>query len=723
MQLKVTVTFLISILFSFLKPQETRTPLAKPHCQKECGDIIIPYPFGIGAGCYLDKAFEVLCIPIFPKVPLLVFLDGSAISHISLDHAVVQVERQPNVYCYNKSGEDPSTSVSVHLNQQFSISYTRNKFVAIGCDIFAYIIDSGSRNYTSGCASLCDDPNPIVGLTATSCSSVGCCQTTLPKDITSFHMQIFSINTFNRSWTTKPCSIAFLVDKDFSGYTFNISEHIHPDFYAFPTVYNWVIGNITFHEARERGNLVCSINSDCIDNAEGLGYWCHCKHGYQGNPYLPSGCQDINECEDPNTSPCQNGAVCFNTPGNYSCRCPIGLVSDGNEPGDGCTHKKARHRIYVAVSLATTSAAGALILIAFGSLLYLKLKRLRRNNVKQKFFKRNGGLVLQELITSSTASALKTKLFSTKEIMKAIDNFNESRVLGKGGQGTVYKGMLPDGSIVAVKKSNIVDEDQVGRFVNEVLILSQINHRNIVKLLGCCLEYEVPLLVYEYVSNGNLSHHIRNEGGVPKLSWESRLQIAGEVAGALSYLHSCASTAIFHRDIKSDNILLDENYRAVVSDFGLSRTISLGKTHLTVMVGGTFGYLDPDYFRSGQFTEKSDVYAFGVVLAELLTGRKAISSSSSDEGLVNYFQALMKQNSPFEIHDALVANDHDGQIGEILAVAKLAQRCLHWNTKKRPIMKEVAAVLYQLRRKQYRPPSPKKLKGQLLLIKERIQYT
>ncbi|KAK3000587.1 hypothetical protein RJ639_021020 [Escallonia herrerae] len=623
MQLKVAVILLFSILFSFLEPQETRTPLAKPHCQRECGDVIIPYPFGIGAGCYHDKAFQVSCIHVLRGLFLPMFLDGTPILHISLDDAVVHVERRPSVYCYDESGQDPKTSVSVHLNQQFSISYTRNKFVAIGCDIFAYVIDWGSRNYTSGCASLCDDPNPIVGLTATSCSSVGCCQTTLPKYITSFDMRMFSINTFNRSWTTKPCSIAFFVDnKNVSDYTFNISEHITSDSFFFPIVYNWVIGNISCHEALKRGNLVCSTDSDCIDNIEGLGHWCHCKQGYHGNPYLPSGCQDINECEDPYSSPCQNGAVCINTPGNYSCRCQNGFVSDGNEHGHGCRHKQARSLVDLVISLATTSAAGALILIAFGSFLYLKLERLKRNNVKRKFFTRNGGLVLQDqLITSSTASALKTKLFSTKEIMKATDNFNESRVLGKGGQGTVYKGMLPDGSIVAVKKSNIVDEDQVGRFVNEILILSQINHRNMVKLLGCCLEYEVPLLVYEYVSNGTL-HIISETRGI-------RLQIAGEVAGALSYLHSCASTAISHRDIKSDNILLDENYRAV--------------------------------------------------------------------------------NSLFEIHDALAAND--GQIGEIFVVAKLAQRCLHWNAKKRQIMKVAAAVLDQLRRKQYQPPSPKKLKG------------
>ncbi|KAK3025068.1 hypothetical protein RJ639_044872 [Escallonia herrerae] len=278
---------------------------------------------------------------------------------------------------------------------------------------------------------------------------------------------------------------------------------------------------------------------------------------------------------------------------------------------------------------------------------------------------------------------------------KATDTFNEILVLGMGGQGTAYKGMLSDGSIVAVKKSNIVGEDQVARFINEVLILSQINHRNIVRLLGCCLEYEVPLLAYEFVSNGTLSYHLCDEKHVPKLSWENRLRTAGEVAGALAYLHSWVSPTIYHRDIKSDKILLDENYRAVVSDFGLSRLIPLSKTHLTIVVGGTLVTWIFSTSPSRQFTDKSGVYAFGIVLAELLTGRGAISSSSSDEGL-------------FEVLDTLVVDE--GLEEEILAFAKLAQRCLNLTAKKRPVMKEAAAILDQLTRILERPLLPQKFK-------------
>jgi len=292
------------------------------------------------------------------------------------------------------------------------------------------------------------------------------------------------------------------------------------------------------------------------------------------------------------------------------------------------------------------------------------------------------------------------KLFTAEELQRATDDYNQSRFLGQGGYGTVYKGMLPDGTIVAVKKSKHLDRNQIETFVNEVVILSQINHRNIVKLLGCCLETETPLLVYEYIHNGTLSQHIHGKDRDSSLSWESRLRIACEVAGAVAYMHFSASIPIFHRDIKPSNILLDNNYSAKVSDFGTSRSIPLDKTHLTTAVGGTFGYMDPEYFQSSQFTDKSDVYSFGVVLVELITGRKPITFNDEDEGqnMTAHFISAMKENQLSQILDNAVVKE--ARQDDILTIANLAMRCLRLNGKKRPTMKEVSMELEALRKVQ-----------------------
>ncbi|GLT46731.1 hypothetical protein SLA2020_204670 [Shorea laevis] len=324
------------------------------------------------------------------------------------------------------------------------------------------------------------------------------------------------------------------------------------------------------------------------------------------------------------------------------------------------------------------------------------LKKRRKMKLRRQFFKQNGGLLLQQQLSSTKGNVEKTKIFSIKELERATDNFNRNRILGQGGQGTVYKGMLVDGRIVAIKRSKVLDKEKVKDFINEVVILTQINHRNIVTLLGCCLETEVPLLVYEFISNGTLFQYMHDENEDFPLSWERRLIIALEVASAISYLHSAASIPIYHRDIKSSNILLDEKCRAKVSDFGTSRSIAVDQTHLTTNVQGTFGYLDPEYYQSSQFTEKSDVYSFGVVLIELLTGEKPISLARAEEGrsLASHFILSMEENNLFNILDARV---RDGcAYEEIKRVAELAYRCLSLSGKKRPRMIEVAMELEQI---------------------------
>ena len=336
-----------------------------------------------------------------------------------------------------------------------------------------------------------------------------------------------------------------------------------------------------------------------------------------------------------------------------------------------------------------------LLIFSFG--LYKVVRKQLDIRVKKRFFKRNGGLLLQQQISSDKIAFEKTKIFTSDELEKATDNFNKNRILGQGGQGTVYKSMLNDGKIVAVKKSKIIDENQLEQFINEIVILSQINHRNVVGILGCCLETEVPLLVYEFISNGTLFQLIHDQNSEFPLSWEMRLRIALEVSGALSYLHSACSIPIYHRDIKSTNILLDDKYKAKVSDFGTSRSISIDQTHLTTIVQGTFGYLDPEYFQSSQFTEKSDVYSFGVVLVELLTGQKPISSTRSPEekSLATHFILSLQESRLFDILDARVVKE--GRKEDIMTFAKLAGRCLNLNGRKRPTMKEVTTEIDNIR--------------------------
>jgi len=344
------------------------------------------------------------------------------------------------------------------------------------------------------------------------------------------------------------------------------------------------------------------------------------------------------------------------------------------------------------------SGVSGSILALVGGTLYLccTLKKRKLNKLKEHFFQLNGGMLLQQQIGRHSDSNELTKIFTVEELKEATNNFNEEMVLGEGGEGTVYKGILPDNRTVAIKKSRISNPNQIEHFINEVILLCQINHRNVVKLLGCCLETEVPLLVYEFVPNGTVYDHLHDQTKSLRLTWKRRLQIAVETGGALAYLHSATHAPIIHRDVKTSNILLDHNLTAKVSDFGASKIIPLDRSQLTTLVMGTLGYLDPQYFHSSQLTEKSDVYSFGVVLVELLTGEKALCFERPEayRNLAVHFLSSMNEGRLLDIVDSRIMDE--ANVEQLMDVANIASHCLRLKGEERPTMREVAMGLEEI---------------------------
>uniref|UniRef100_A0A0D9XHU8 Protein kinase domain-containing protein n=1 Tax=Leersia perrieri TaxID=77586 RepID=A0A0D9XHU8_9ORYZ len=660
-------------------------------CQARCGDIDIPYPFGIGPNCYREEGFEIACSKSGSAYVATLAAANRAITVKNLSvqpHPVVKVMLPVAYKCYNSSDKVTEKffgEVDLNNNNVYRISDSRNMFVVIGCNTLSYTNNGKSEGnlhygslYYTGCVSYCND-----SLSAQDgmCAGVGCCHVDISPGLTD---NVVSFGPWSRSFQIdfSPCDYSFLVDKE--EYEFRRSDLKMDLNRTMPVWLDWAIrdGNTTMitcppPDQKPTGPYACvSANSECVNSTNGPGYYCTCQKGYEGNPYEDDptkGCKDIDECTAPNKDvlyPCYG--VCNNIPGDYECHCRTGY----QHSGDGPKSQKCSSKFPLAARLALGITLGFSLLIVTILFTLMMLQKRKMN----EYFKRNGGSVLQKLDN--------IKIFSKDEIKKITKN--NSEVLGQGGFGKVYKGTLDDNTMVAVKTSIEVNEARREDFTNEVIIQSQMMHTNIIKLLGCCLEVDVPMLVYEFAAKGNLQDILHGDANIP-LSVDLRLDIAVESAEGLRYMHSSTNRTIRHGDIKPANILLTDKFTPKISDFGTSKLLTADKD-FTMFVVGSMGYID-------HLTQKSDVYSFGVVLLELITRKPTIYGENCS--LIIEFQKVYDQeNGARTMIDKEITNEDDILILE--EIGRLAMECLKEKVEQRPDMKEVAERLVMLRRSRKR---------------------
>ncbi|PIN00709.1 Serine/threonine protein kinase [Handroanthus impetiginosus] len=305
------------------------------------------------------------------------------------------------------------------------------------------------------------------------------------------------------------------------------------------------------------------------------------------------------------------------------------------------------------------------------------------------------------------ADESEARTFSLAYLAAATENFKAENFLGEGGFGKVYKGRLPDtGEIVAVKQLDRNGFQGAREFIVEVLTLSMADHPNLVKLIGYCAEGDQRLLVYEYMPLGSLEDHLHDPRPNRKtLDWNTRMKIAAGAAQGLEYLHDKMKQPIIYRDLKCSNILLGEGYHPKLSDFGLAKVGPSGdQTHVSTRVMGTYGYCAPDYAMTGQLTFKSDIYSFGVVLLEIITGRRAIDDTrtGSETNLVAWARPLFKDRKKFhQMADPALEGQYPGRgLYQALAIAAM---CVQEQPNMRPLIADIVTALNFLASQKYDP--------------------
>ncbi|PIA50241.1 hypothetical protein AQUCO_01300761v1, partial [Aquilegia coerulea] len=599
---------------------------------------MVPYPFGLEDSDGCSKNSSYMLTRNHNFTPPILFFGNIPILTISVENATAIVHVYTAYTCYDESGVESEFNQFLNLaDWPFTISSALNTFMAIGCDTLA-LLSYEDNQLGTGCFSTCDN-------------------STLIGDRTQITQVVEPCSDFGCCQTKIPEGLKYLeihlssmsnhsdilvsnpCDYAFltAGPNANLVNGLNNNTVSSEIVLDWTVGDTTCEEVTS----ICGPNANCINSKYSSGYRCSCMQGYTGNPFTSEGCQ---------------GSI---------------------------------HTIY-------------LIFLCIFQLLTLLMACLPENRneypCKGKCENTPGNYTCH---CSFGYGGDVSKSIKKTQLEKATDNFDARKLLGEGGNGCVYKGVV-DKTEIAVKKSKVKDQDKIEQFLHEVDIVSKINHKNVVKLLGVCLETKVPLLVYEFVSNGTLFHHIHGNSQRILHSWSRCLRIAAETARALEYMHSSAYPPIIHRDVKTANILLDATYTAKVADFGASKLIPMGQTIGPDTKGqGTMGYLDPEYLQTGELTVKSDVYGFGVVLMELLSKQKPVFKVESGKmvGIVKVFTSALEDNQLDRVLKIGVANEDEME--QVHEVAELAVKCVAMPSTHRPTMTEVADILDGLT-KEYR---------------------
>ncbi|XP_075511247.1 putative receptor-like serine/threonine-protein kinase At4g34500 [Primulina tabacum] len=284
--------------------------------------------------------------------------------------------------------------------------------------------------------------------------------------------------------------------------------------------------------------------------------------------------------------------------------------------------------------------------------------------------------------------------YSLNELLVATNQFTSANVIGEGGYGVVYRGVLQDGSVIAVKNLLNNKGQAEKEFRVEVEAIGKVRHKNLVGLIGYCAEGAQRLLVYEFIDNGNLEQWLHGEvGPVSPLTWEIRMKIASGTARGLAYLHEGLEPKVVHRDVKSSNILLDKKWNSKVSDFGLAKLLESDKTHVTTRVMGTFGYVSPDYASTGMLNEANDVYSYGVLLMEIITGRSPVDYSRppGEMNLIDCFKGMISSRRSEELVDPRIEVPPPPRA--LKRILLVCLRCVDLDANKRPKMGQIVHML------------------------------